>query len=67
MHRQCALADGAVCIGGKTVSEGVLLIINYTSTVPHNITLFVEHEVTIVLESNCSCLIDLVLPVVVIP
>jgi phage-related tail fiber protein len=32
-----ALANGAICIGGKAVSEGLLLIKNYTSTVPCNL------------------------------
>jgi hypothetical protein len=43
---------------------------NCTSAVPHNITLFVEFEITIVPESSCVLFIDQrskVLPVVVIP
>ena len=39
-----ARADGAVFIG----REAVFLIKNCTSAVPHNITLFVEFEITIV-------------------
>ena len=37
-----AVADGAVCVGGIAVSEGVLLIKNCTSAVPHYIALFQE-------------------------
>ena len=63
-------ANGAVCIGREAVPVGVLLIKICTSAVPHNITLFVEIEITIVLESICGLYIDQrakVLPVVVIP
>jgi hypothetical protein len=49
-----ARADGAVCIGREAVPVGVLLIKICTSAVPHNITLFVEIEITIVLESICG-------------
>jgi hypothetical protein len=65
-----AKADGAVCIGREAVPKGVLLIKNCTSAVPHNITLFVEFDITIVPESICGLFIDQqyeVLPVVVIP
>jgi hypothetical protein len=54
-----AAADGAICIGGKAVSKGVLLIENFTNVVPHIITLFVELEVPIlVTESSRSWIID---------
>jgi glycine betaine/choline ABC-type transport system substrate-binding protein len=33
---------GAVCIGGKAVSEGIILIEICASAVPHNITHFVQ-------------------------
>ena len=59
-----ARADGAVCIGREAVLVGMFLI------VPHNITLFVEIEITIVPKSNCGFFIDQrskVLPVAVIP
>ena len=62
-----ARADGAVCIGREAVPVGVIK--NCTSAVPHNITLFVKFEITIVPESICGLLIDQrskVLPVVVI-
>jgi hypothetical protein len=65
-----ARADGAVCIGREAVPVGVFLIQNGTSAVPHNITLFVEFEISIVSESICGLFIDQrskVLPVVVIP
>ena len=64
-----ARADGAVCIGREAVPVGVFLIKYCTSAVPHNITLFVKFEITIVPESICGLLIDQrskVLPVVVI-
>jgi hypothetical protein len=54
-----AVADGAACIGGK---------IYYA--VPHRITFFLNLEVTFVLESICSWLIDQrpdVIPVVAVP
>ena len=42
-----AWADGAVCNGREAVPVvGVVLIKNCTSAVPHNITLFVEFEIT---------------------
>jgi len=53
-----ARADGAVCFGREAVPVGVLLIKNCTSAVPHNITLFVELEITIVPESICGLFID---------
>jgi hypothetical protein len=59
-----AREDGAVCIGREAVLVGVFLI------VPHNITLFVEFEITIVPESICGLFIDQrskVLSLVVIP
>ena len=65
-----ARADGAVCIGREAVPVGVFLIKNCRSAVPHNITLFVEFDITIVPESICGLFIDQqyeVLPVVVIP
>ena len=64
-----ARADGAVCTGREAIPIGVFLI-NCTSAVPHNITLFVEFEIAIVPESTCGLFIDQrskVLPVVVIP
>jgi len=48
----------------------VFLIVNCTSAVPHNITLYVGFEIIIVPESICGLFIDRrskVLPVVVIP
>jgi len=63
-----ARADGAVCIGREAVPVGVIK--NCTSAVPHNITLFVESEITIVPESICGLFIDQrskVLSVLVIP
>ena len=65
-----ARADGAVCIGREAVPVGVFLIISCTSAVPHNITLCVKFEITIVSESICGLFVDQrskVLPVVVIP
>jgi len=65
-----ARADGAVCIGREAVPVGLFLIKDCISAVPHNITLFVELEIIIVLESICGLFIDQrskVLPVVVIP
>jgi len=65
-----ARADGAVCVGREAVPVGVFFINNCTSAVPHNITPFVEFEMTIVPESICGLFIDQrskVLPVVVIP
>ena len=65
-----ARADGAVCIGREAIPVGVFLIKSCTSAVPHNITLFVEIEITIVPKSNCGFFIDQrskVLPVAVIP
>ena len=65
-----ARADGAVCIGRVAVPVGVFLVTNFTSAVPHSVTLFVEFEIAIVPESICGLFIDLrskVLPVVVIP
>jgi len=41
-----ARADGAVCIGREAIPVGVFLIKSCTSAVPHNITLFVEFEIT---------------------
>jgi len=35
-----AVADGTVCIGGKAVSEGMLLITSCISVAPRKITLF---------------------------
>ena len=61
-----ARADGAVCIG----REAVFLIKTCASAVPHNITLFVEFEITIVAECICGLFIEQrskVLPVAVIP
>ena len=61
-----ARADGADCIG----REAVFLIKICTGAVPHNFTLFVEFEITIVSESICGLLIDQrskVLPVFAIP
>ena len=67
-----AVADGVVCIGGKAVSEGLLLIKDCTKPVPHYITLFVELEANIVPEISVRIcwLIDQrseVLPVGVAP
>ena len=65
-----AVADAAVCIGRETVPVGVYLITNCTNAVPHNLTLFIEFDITIVPESICGLFIDQrskVLPVVVIP
>jgi len=48
----------------------VYLITNCTNAVPHNLTLFIEFDITIVPESICGLFIDQrskVLPVVVIP
>ena len=48
----------------------MFLIKHCTSAVPHNITLFIEFESTIVPESICGLFIDQrskVLPVIVIP
>ena len=70
MRTISARADGAVCIGREAVPVGVFLIQNGTSAVPHNITLFVEFEISIVSESICGLFIDQrskVLPVVVFP
>jgi len=39
-----ARADGALGVGRKAALEGVFLIKNCTSAVPHNITLFVKFE-----------------------
>ena len=46
-------ADGAVCIG----REGVFLIKNCTSAVPHNITLFVEFELLLFQKAFVACLL----------
>jgi hypothetical protein len=57
-------------MGQFALGETVLLIKNCTSAVPHNITLFVEFDNIIVLESMCGLFIDQrskVLPVVIIP
>jgi len=65
-----ARADGAVCIGREAVPVGVSLTKSCTSAVPHNITLFVEFEITIVPENICGLFIDQrskILPVAVIP
>ena len=64
-----ARADGAVCIGKESIPVSVFSIKNCTSAVPHNITLFVEFEITIVPESIFGLFIDQrfkVLPVVVV-
>jgi hypothetical protein len=53
-----ARAGGAVCIGREAVPVGVFLIKNCTSALPHNITLFVEFNITIVPESTCGLFID---------
>ena len=54
-----ARADGAVlCNGREAVPVGVVLIKNCTSAVPHNITLFVEFDITIVSDSICGLFID---------
>ena len=67
-----ARADGAVLCNGREAVPvvGVVLIKNCTSAVPHNITLFVEFEITIVPESICGLIIDQrskILPEAVIP
>ena len=62
-----ARTDGAVCIGREAVPVGVFFIKDCTSAVPHNITLFVEFEITSVPESICGLFIgSKVLPVAVI-
>jgi len=48
-----ARADGAVCIGREAVPVGMFLTKNCTSAVLHNITLFVEFDITVVSESIC--------------
>ena len=53
-----ARADGAICIGREAVPVGVFLIKYRTSAIPHNITLFVELEITIVPESIRGLFID---------
>ena len=62
-----ARADGAVCIGREAVPVVIKIC---TGAVPHNITLFMEFEITIVPESICGLFIDQrskVLSVIVIP
>ena len=54
----------------RSLTVDVLLTKNCTSAVPHNITLFVEFDITIVPESMCGLFIDQrskVLSVVIIP
>ena len=60
----------ADCVGREAIPVGVFLIKICTGAVPHNFTLFVEFEITIVSESICGLLIDQrskVLPVFAIP
>jgi len=70
-HCQCAQWQmGQFALGGKPYRKTCFWIRLYQWGPPHNITPFVELEVTIVPESICSWLIDQrseVLPVVVVP
>jgi hypothetical protein len=66
----CTVADGAVCIGEKAISEGMLLIKDCTNSVISQHYTFRRTWGHLVPEIICSWLIDQrseVLPVGVVP